>query len=105
MSALAPKRRRIERNPETRARLWREWDATHELCPLRRLQDNPGRLAVFASALDALKRPACATPPLKTIEDVIHDFAKLDSVEYPVPIGDPISLSPSVVCSERAIKL
>jgi hypothetical protein len=66
MSALAPKRRRIEHNPETRARLWREWEATHEPCPLRRLQNNPGRLAVFVSALDALKRPACVTPPLKT---------------------------------------
>jgi hypothetical protein len=100
MSALVPKRRRIEHNPETRARLWREWEATHELCPLRRLQNNPGRLAVFASALDALQRPACVTPPLKTIEDAIFDFAKLDSLLYPVPVGAPISLGPSTVCPE-----
>jgi hypothetical protein len=98
MSALAPKRRRIEHNPETRARLWREWEATHEPCPLRRLQNNPGRLAVFVSALDALKRPACVTPPLKTTEDAIFDFTKLDSALYPVPVGSPISLGPSTVC-------
>jgi hypothetical protein len=40
------------------------------------------------------------TPPLKTIEDAIFDFAKLDSLLYPAPVGAPISLGPSTVCPE-----
>jgi hypothetical protein len=95
MSALPLKRRRIEQNPETRARLWREWEATHELCPLRTLQNNPGRLAVFVAALDSLKRPASVMSPSMNAEDVIFDLAKLDQTMYPVPVGPPVSLGPS----------
>jgi hypothetical protein len=95
MSALPLKRRRIEQNPEIRARLWREWEATHELCPLRTLQNNPGRLAVFVAALDSLKRPASVMSPSMSAEDVIFDLAKLDQTLYPIPAGHPISLGPS----------
>ena len=95
MSALPLKRRRIEQNPEIRARLWREWEATHELCPLRTLQNNPGRLAVFVAALDSLKRPASVMSPPMSAEDVIFDLAKLDQTMYPIPAGHPVSLGPS----------
>ena len=98
MLVLPIKRRRTERNPVIRARLWREWESTHEVCPLRTLQNNPGRLAVFAAALDSLKRPASSLTPCTNVDDVIFDLAKLDKTLYPIPAGHPLPLGPPQDC-------